>query len=85
MDHRKILITLAEAYAARTNRSLARIGTLVQNSGAFFERLRAGKALTTDTFNKVLLWFSDNWPADLPWPAEISRPADSQSKAESAA
>ncbi len=29
------------------------------------------------TYNRVLQWFSDHWPGELPWPPDIPRPAPS--------
>lgn len=74
MDYREEMLTLARLYSERTKRSLARIGTLVHNQGAFFNKLEDGKTVTVETYQKVLRWFSKNWPADLEWPAEIARP-----------
>lgn len=74
MEYRDQLLTLARVYATATNRSEARVGTLVANSGSFFLRLREGKTLTVDLYLRVQGWFASNWPADLPWPDGCDRP-----------
>ena len=51
-----------------------RIGRL---SGKFFDRLNAGGSCTIATYNRILHWFTDNWPADLAWPSDIPRPEPS--------
>lgn len=74
MDYRSRLTTLADRYARATNRSLARVSTLVRNDGKFFDRLKDGRGCTVDTYESSLQWFSDHWPAGEPWPKGIMRP-----------
>ena len=47
---------------------------LVTGKGQFFKGLREGADCTLRTAERVLAWFSANWPADLPWPADVPRP-----------
>lgn len=75
MDYRGHLLSLAEAYAAATKRSLARVSTLVRNDGKFFDKLKEGKDCTMGTYQSSLQWFSDNWPTDTAWPEGVPRPA----------
>lgn len=58
------LMRLASIWAETNDRSLARLATLVANDGSLFTRLDAGGRLTTETFEKFLLFFRDgaNWP-----------------------
>ncbi len=74
MDYREHILTLADAYCIATNRSLARVSTIVRNDGKFFRRLREGAGCTMDTYQKCLRWFSEQWPDGLPWPDDVPRP-----------
>jgi len=74
MDTRNI-IYLADIYCQKSNRRETYTGMLCARDSRFFRRLRDGGGCTVKTYQRVLQWFSDNWPADLPWPVEISRPA----------
>lgn len=69
------LLTLVEQYCAATGLSEARVATLVRNYGGFFKRVRDGGAFTNRTYERVLQWFSDNWPAGEAWPEAVARPA----------
>ena len=61
-------------YRNATGRSEARISDLACANPYLFKRLRASKGCTIATYNRVLAWFSDHWPASVQWPAEIPRP-----------
>ena len=76
MDYRSHILTLANAYCIATNRSLARVSTIVRNDGKFFRRLGEGAGCTMDTYAKCLRWFSEHWPEGLPWPDGVPRPAE---------
>lgn len=71
--------TLADAYeseiAAFGGKSLARVATIVVNSGSFFQRLRAGKTFSVGNLDRLAAWFRDptNWPnASIPHPAVLA-------------
>lgn len=74
MDYRQQLLTLARVYRDATGRSEARVATIVHSQGTFFNRIRAGKGCSVDTYLKFKAWFDDNWPADTAWPAQVDRP-----------
>lgn len=74
MDSRLTLLTVARAYSTATGRSLARVGTVIHDQGAFFKKLEAGGSCTMDTFDKAMRWFSANWPGETPWPEGVARP-----------
>ena len=59
-------------YRDSTGRSEARISDLACANPYLFKRLRENKGCTIATYNRVLAWFSDNWPESLP--ADIPRP-----------
>lgn len=74
MDYRTQLLTLANAYAASTGKSVSRLATIVAGSGIFFDRIEAGASCTVDTYLRAKQWFRDNWPVDLAWPDGVDRP-----------
>ncbi len=63
------LRTVADAYEAEVvaagGKSLSRVATIVVSSGAFFNRLRAGKTFSVANLDKFGAWFRQpsNWPA----------------------
>lgn len=59
------LCQLADIWAVASDRSVARLATIVLNRGHFFETLRSGGDCGTETFEKFLTFFRDgsNWPA----------------------
>jgi len=69
------LIRLAEAYAEHCSLTLSTVSTYARKDGKFFGRLKSGSGCTLNTANTVVLWFADNWPADLAWPKDIARPS----------
>jgi hypothetical protein len=73
MDHKADLLTIAHAFGRATNRSLARVSTMVRNDGKFFDRLERGAGCTMATFEACMQWFADNWPDDVTWPEGIVR------------
>lgn len=72
------LLTVARAYSAKREISLARLATLIFNDGKKFDLIEAGKDLGTKSHDKAMQWFSDRWPADLDWPADVTRPAPAE-------
>jgi len=46
----------------------------LSGKGNFLDKLMNGGDTHTKTADRVLRWFSDNWPADLEWPADVPRP-----------
>ncbi len=76
------LVALAETYASHRSVTLWRVGHQAANRGSFFVDLKGQKRhCQTNTYSRVLQWFSDHWPADLEWPAEIQRPEPRQGEA----
>jgi len=72
---RQRLLCLANTLAAHQGVTHWAISMRLAGKGDFFRRLENGTNPRTDTFEKMLQRFSDNWPADLEWPSEVSRPA----------
>lgn len=75
MDY-EALISLAERMAQHTGRSEATLSDKAAGQARLFATLRAGGGCTVRTFQRVVFWFDENWPADLEWPSEISRPSN---------
>ena len=74
MTAREQLLTVASAYAAARDISIARVSTIVFNHGRRLRGVAEGRDICTGTFERAMLWFSRNWPADTEWPDGISRP-----------
>ena len=69
------LVELAVQYANWRGVSLWRVGHLAAGRGSFFVDLRDDRRhCQTNTYSRVLQWFSDQWPAELPWPPDTPRP-----------
>uniref|UniRef100_A4WS10 Uncharacterized protein n=1 Tax=Cereibacter sphaeroides (strain ATCC 17025 / ATH 2.4.3) TaxID=349102 RepID=A4WS10_CERS5 len=56
------------------NWSLSTVAIYASNDGKFFKRVAEGGGCTLRTAQRVVGWFSENWPDDLEWPAHIARP-----------
>lgn len=74
MTAREQLLTVASAYAAARDISIARVSTIVFNHGRRLRGVAEGRDICTGTFERAMLWFSRNWPDDTEWPDGISRP-----------
>ncbi len=68
------LLTLAEAYAAASRRSLATVGRRACGNDGLFRRIAEGQGCHSDTLERAWIWFDRNWPADTVWPATVPRP-----------
>jgi len=69
------ILEIAELYAGHCKLKLSTVGAYAANDGKFFGRLTDGYDCRTRTAQRILAWFSENWPADLEWPKAISRPS----------
>ena len=76
IEHLLKLATKAETSGVGSHWQL---GLRAAGSAKFFRDLRSGErsGCTLQTYERVLRWFSDHWPADLEWPSDIPRPAPS--------
>lgn len=75
------ILQVANAYATHTGRKLSTVGVYLVNDGKFLDRLAKGHSCTLRTADRVMSWFSDNWPADLAWPRDIPRPPKTKREA----
>lgn len=68
------LLSLVEAYCSATSLSEARVASLAYGSGTFFSRIRNGRTFTAVTYDRLIQWFSDNWPDNATWPESVEQP-----------
>jgi hypothetical protein len=71
---RNALLDLAARYEAATGQSAAAIGKKALNDNTFFVRIQSGAGFNIKTLDKLLLWFSENWPEGTDWPEGVERP-----------
>ena len=78
MEHylRTQLLGLVSAYADRSGLAEATLAQRAAGDWRFFDGLRQGKSFRVRTFDQVVSWFHDHWPAGLDWPADVPRPSD---------
>ena len=82
METKHPLLALSEALAAHQGVTHFAISMRVMGKGDFFKGLmRPGADCRTRTADRVLSWFSENWPSDLEWPRHIPRPQKSKKEA----
>ncbi len=77
MEHtlRSSLEILAAQFTAATDLSKAAIGQRSINDNTFFTRLAKGEAgFNIRTYDRVVLWLSENWPEGIDWPDGVARP-----------
>lgn len=71
---REQLLAVADAYCAARGLSRSRVSTLVFNAGMTLDRIALGGDLATGSFERAMMWFSENWPVGAVWPRGIGRP-----------
>ena len=65
----------ATAYAASQTKELTTVGRFAANDGSFFERISdPEKTFTAKTYDRIVGWFSDQWPDGTPWHDGVPRP-----------
>jgi hypothetical protein len=76
------ITTLAETLAAHRNWTINTTSLRAAGKGTYIADLKRGLVgLTIGRCDRIIQWFSDNWPADLEWPADIPRPKTSKEEA----
>ncbi|WP_234839320.1 hypothetical protein [Sinorhizobium medicae] len=66
---------MADTFAQARGIGRKRVSTLVLNRGSKLDDIAAGGDLATGTFERAMLWLSENWPEGAEWPAGVPRPA----------
>jgi len=70
---RSDLLLLADKFSVAADMSLQAIGQRALNDNTFFARLAAGSNFTLRTYDRLVAWFSENWPSGTEWPGRIER------------
>ncbi len=73
---RQHLLDLGRIYASSDGGvSLSGIGKLALNDNTAFSRLRlAESGFNIRTYDRLVHWFSENWPHGVAWPADVPCP-----------
>jgi len=75
MTLRENLIAALTAYVSGSEIGEARLSTVLLGSGARIAKIRNGGDVNTATYERAMLWLSENWPDGCDWPAGVPRPA----------
>lgn len=59
---RQEMFDTAKACAKERGIKITTLGGIIVNDADFFPKIKAGKNVTTDTCEKVMNWFSENYP-----------------------
>lgn len=82
MEQKYALLTLADSLAAHLGVTHFAISMRALRKGDFFKKLRQPDAgCHIRTAERLMRWFSDNWPSDLEWPRDIPRPPKAKKEA----
>lgn len=69
------LLRVADVYGELTNRSRARVSTMVLNQGRRLDRYAEGSlSPSVKVLERAMAWFSANWPEGAVWPEGVERP-----------
>lgn len=53
------------------------VGKRAINDNTYFDRVvDGGQGFTIGTYDRVMRWLSENWPAGADWPVGVPRPAN---------
>jgi hypothetical protein len=77
---RAILLLLAARFSDAEHVSLQAIGQRALKDNTFFLRIGGGSGFNVRTYDRLVAWFSENWPNRAEWPAQIERPALTQTE-----
>ena len=72
---RSNLLLLAAKFSTATQTSRPTIALRALNDNTFFTRVSAGSGFTLSTYDRLVTWFSENWPDGIEWPTQIVRQA----------
>jgi len=75
MTLREQLILVSDEFGRARGIGRQRVSTIVLNRGSTLDLLAQGRSdLNTGTFERAMIWFSENWPKGAEWPAGVPRP-----------
>lgn len=72
------LLELCALHGAASGMGLGALGKAALKDHTFFNRVERGDGFNVTTFDRVVQWFSDNWPDGAKWPDDIPRPEQSR-------
>lgn len=82
MSDIQMIAELATTLAAHRNWSINTVSLRAAKKGTYLADLVAGRVgMTLARRDRIMLWFAENWAADLEWPADIPRPSQSKEAA----
>jgi hypothetical protein len=82
MTMREQIVLVADHYATLMGIGRKRVSTIVLSRGSKLDDIAQGGDLTTQIYERAMLFFSRNWPADAEWPEGVDRPVDVSEAAE---
>ncbi|MDX0689757.1 hypothetical protein GOD59_17165 [Sinorhizobium medicae] len=83
MTLREQLILVSDEFGRARGIGRQRVSTIVLNRGSTLDLLAQGRSdLNTGTFERAMIWFSENWPEGAEWPAGVPRPVSQTEAAE---
>jgi hypothetical protein len=63
------VVAVARAYSASTGRALTTIAKHdIGIDSGWLRHVEAGGTFKVGTYDRVIGWFAEHWPAGLPWP-----------------
>ena len=74
---REQLILVSNAYCSATGIGRGTVSHKVFKASHVLPNIEAGRDLQTQTFERAMQYFSDNWPARKAWPKGVKRPVPS--------
>ena len=80
-DARETLRTLAGAYCEATGARASRISRLALADAKWIGRVldeNSGFNFSVKSYDAVVAWLSENWPAGAKWPKSVKRPQNTK-------
>ena len=70
------LVVVADAFCAVSGQTRAAVAKAIFGRGGHLDDLAGGRRdIATQTYERALRWFADEWPAGAEWPVEVERPS----------
>ena len=65
---------LSAEFCARSGLAQSTVWMRAAQDARFLDRIQGGGGFTIKTYDKLLEWFSANWPPGAQWPDIVERP-----------
>ena len=72
-DTPQTILEVALAYCEHTGKAESTVSRLASGSGNTFKRLRDGHTITYRRADRIIRWFTDNWPENVCHPEQLRR------------